>query len=116
MASLVALTPVPAPAIDAKVTTAMELSAGQLCSLVRDTGVTALLADSPAPGIDTVLRQMDAISCSKGGAKLAVEISTQEPFVIDEKTITKVTLNGMEALWKNRRLWTVPAFSTWNLE
>ena len=100
VASLVAMRPVPAPAIDAKVTTFMDFSAGQLCSLVRDTGVTALLVDSLPPGTDTVLLQMEAISCSKGGAKLEVKISTQEPFVIDEKTITKVTLNGVEAFWE----------------
>ncbi len=98
--SVSTLKPTVEPPVDAKVKSALEMTAGQLCSLVREPATAALLAGSPAGGFDSFLLQGDAIQCSKGGAKLNVTISSREPFVLDEKFITKVKIDGLDGMFE----------------
>jgi hypothetical protein len=94
------LKPTPQPPVDAKVASALDMTPGQLCSLVREPATAALLANSLPGGIDSFLLQGDAVQCSKGGAKLNVTISSREPFVLDEKLITKRKIDGLDATFE----------------
>jgi hypothetical protein len=88
------LSPQPIPALKATVSSPWDLSDAQVCALIRDEPVAMLLNEGSGPGSDVLLAQDESRSCSKGGNKIGIQISTQEPFQLDPTAVSTIEVNG----------------------
>lgn len=96
---LSSLTLAPEPARNASVANVFDLTAGQYCGLLRDQTAEALLTDSFGSGTNGYLLTQESMSCSIGSAKLGIEVTANEPFVVDEATQTTLQVGTLSATW-----------------
>ncbi len=89
----------PEPAKDAQVDNVFQLTAGQLCSLLRDSTAASLLVDGWPSGTSSYLLFEDYLSCSIGSAKLGVAVRSVEPFSIDETTKSPAKVGSRAGVW-----------------
>lgn len=90
-------TPTPEPAMSAKVSSPMEFTAPQLCSLLREPAISTLVDEGFIPGSETYLLQGDELTCARGGAKLILTIRLEKPFRLDDEGVAATEIAGRPA-------------------